>query len=35
MVDYGRITPLLVKSIQELAAENEKLKKRIEALEKR
>lgn len=26
MVDYGRITPLIVKSVQELAVENEKLK---------
>ncbi|HUM46793.1 MAG TPA: tail fiber domain-containing protein, partial [Chitinophagales bacterium] len=26
MVDYGRITPLIVKSVQELADENEKLK---------
>ena len=33
MVDYGRITPLLVKAVQELSAENEALKKRIDKIE--
>jgi hypothetical protein len=32
-VDYGRITPLLVKAIQELKAQNDALKTRIETLE--
>ena len=30
MVDYGRITPLLVKAVQELSKENEELKKKAE-----
>jgi hypothetical protein len=32
-MDYGRITPLLVKAIQELSAENDALKARITTLE--
>ncbi len=32
-VDYGRITPLLVKAIQELKSENDNLKSRLEVLE--
>ncbi len=32
-IDYGRVTPVLVSSIQELIAENEALKQRLEALE--
>lgn len=32
-VDYSKLTPLLVKAVQELKAENEALKARIEALE--
>jgi len=34
-VDYSRLTPLLVEAIKELKAENESLKKRLEALEKK
>ncbi|GBL35458.1 hypothetical protein EMGBS15_10530 [Filimonas sp.] len=33
MVDYGRVTPLLVKSVQELAAQNEANQKQIEDLQ--
>ncbi len=33
-VDYGRVTPVLVSAIQELIAENESLKQRLEAQEK-
>jgi len=32
-VDYGKLTPVLVKAIQELKAENDSLKSRIEILE--
>jgi hypothetical protein len=32
-LDYGALTPVLVEAIKELKAENEELKKRIEALE--
>ena len=33
-IDYGRMTPVLVSSIQELIAENETLKQRLERLER-
>ncbi len=34
-VDYGRLTPILLEAIKELKSQNERLTKRIEALEKR
>lgn len=33
-VDYGKLTPLLVKSVQDLDQEKEDLKARVEALER-
>ncbi len=33
-VDYGKLTPFLVKAVQDLKKENDKLKARIDALEK-
>ncbi len=35
MVDYSRLTPPLVKAVQELSKENDDLKKAIETLTKR
>ena len=33
-VDYGRLSPALVKAVQELDAENRRLRARLDALEK-
>ncbi|QEC66619.1 hypothetical protein FRZ67_04640 [Panacibacter ginsenosidivorans] len=35
MVDYGRLTPLIIKAVQELSGQNEKLKRQNNDLEKK